>query len=140
MAEGTQTGKTQHAVAHVGHHVPVWVLAATLIVLLVLTFGTVAATWFDLGGFNLWIAMIIATIKAILVALFFMHLAYDRPFHAIVLCTTLFFVTLFIGLALLDAFQYRGNVDAFRDDMRERSPELIAPQLETERARLKQQP
>jgi cytochrome c oxidase subunit 4 len=128
---------TGHAGApHVGHHVPVWILVAVLIVLLVLTVVTVAATLVNLGSLNLWIALIIATIKATLVALFFMHLAYDKPFNAIVLVGTLCFVALFIGLALLDVFQYRENIDSFRAA----NPDAVAPQLDIERARQQQEP
>ena len=43
----------------------------------------------DLGGLNLWIAMAIATVKATLVVLYFMHMRYDRPVNAIVFVTAL---------------------------------------------------
>jgi cytochrome c oxidase subunit IV len=109
-----------HADSHshgnqVGHHVPMWVLVATLLTLLVLTVLTVTATWVDLGhSVNLAIALGIATIKAILVALFFMHLAYDRPFNAIVLISALLFVMVFVGVALQDSLDYRGAIDEYR--------------------------
>ena len=111
------------------HHVTLPVLAATLATLLVLTFITVAATWFDFGGsLNLWIAIIIATIKATLVALYFMHLRYDRPFNAVILITALLFIMLFIGLALMDSAQYRPDVQAWRDvDPSRYAPELKKP-------------
>ena len=86
---------------------PLPLLAAVFATLLVLTVITVAATWIDLGGFNLWLAMIIATVKGALVALYFMHLRYDRPFNAIVFLTALLFVTLFVGLALTDTKEYQ---------------------------------
>jgi cytochrome c oxidase subunit 4 len=121
---------------HVGHHVPARVLAAVLVALLILTALTVAATLVNLGSLNLWIALAIATVKAALVALFFMHLAYDKPFNAIVLLGTLCFVALFIGLALVDVFHYRENIDAFRT----RNPDRVAPQLDIERARQQPQP
>lgn len=137
-AEASDKAQTSEHVGepHVGHHVPAWVLAAVLVALLILTVATVAATLVNLGSLNLWIALIIATIKATLVALFFMHLAYDKPFNAIVLVGTLCFVALFIGLALLDAFHYRENIDAFRA----RNPDRVAPQLDVERARRQREP
>jgi len=108
---------TAHGAAHpaVGHVVPVSVLAGVLAVLLALTFITVAVTWFDLGAWNIWIALGIATIKAGLVALYFMHLRYDKPFNGVVLITSLAFVMLFIGFALLDTREYRPNIESFRE-------------------------
>jgi len=90
----------------VGHEVPWTKLLAVLIALLALTWLTIAAYWVDLGALNIWIAMGIATIKAALVVLYFMHLRYDRPFNAIVFVGTLAFVALFIGLTLADTREY----------------------------------
>ena len=96
------------------HAVPLPVLAAVFATLLLLTLLTVAATWFDLGSWNLIIALGIATFKAALVVLFFMHLRYDNPFYAIVFITALVFVTLFLGLTLLDTFQYQPDIQAWQ--------------------------
>jgi cytochrome c oxidase subunit 4 len=78
--------------------------------LLVLTFVTVAVTWVDLGPLSVPVAIGIATVKALLVALFFMHLKYDRPFNAVVLVASVFFLILFLGLALLDTLHYRDDL------------------------------
>ena len=96
--------------AGVGHVVPVRTLAAVLAVLLVLTVATVAVTRVDLGGFNVAVALAIALVKASLVLLYFMHLRWDRPFHALVLIAALAFVVLFVGLTLLDSFAYQPEV------------------------------
>lgn len=96
------TNPTREAHGGLAHVMPLWLLAAVWGVLLVFTVITVAVTKFDFGGLNLWIAMGIATVKASLVALYFMHLRYDRPFNAVVLITALLFVTLFVGLSLTD--------------------------------------
>lgn len=141
MAEDTATGEVRQSAERerfvpVAHVVPRRILAGVLAALLVLTFVTVAATWFNFGGLNIWIAIIIATVKATLVALFFMHLAYDRPFNALVLVATLCFVTLFMGLALLDTFHYRSNIDTFRAQ----NPDRVAPQLDIDRAHQQQEP
>ena len=72
-----------------GHIVSPMILVGTLVALLVLTFITVAVTWVNLGEFNLWIAMIIATIKATLVVLFFMHLYWDKPINTVILLFSL---------------------------------------------------
>lgn len=94
----------------VGHLVPVSILAMTALALMVLTVITVAVRYVNLGEFNIWIAMIIATIKAALVCMYFMHLRYDRPFNALVLVFALLFSLLFMGFALTDTVAYRADL------------------------------
>ena len=106
------TGHLGGEAAAGGHHgfvhiAPFRVLAAVWVTLLVLTWVTVAATGVDLGRFNLWLAMAIATVKAALVLLYFMHMRYDRPINAIVFVTALLFVMLFVGFALMDTLTYQ---------------------------------
>jgi cytochrome c oxidase subunit 4 len=96
------------------HVVPMRVLLAVFAVLLVLTFVTVAATWFDSGNWALMIALGIATVKASLVALYFMHLRYDQPFYAIILLTAMLFLAIFLSITLLDTFQYQPDVENWR--------------------------
>ena len=91
---------------HVGHVLPLTTLFAVLGTLLVMTFVTVAVSWFDFGRFNLWIALGIAVFKASLVLLFFMHLKYDKPFNAIVIILSMALVMLFIAITLTDTTQY----------------------------------
>ena len=66
--------------------------------LLVLTVITVGASYihFGSGTANVIIAMLIASMKASLVALFFMHLRWDKPVSAIIFCVALFFLGLFL--------------------------------------------
>ncbi len=89
------------------HIVPLRVLATVFASLVVLTVLTVAAVELDLGGANLWLAMGIATVKATIVALWFMHLRYDRLFHGVIFLSSLLFAFLFIGLTLMDTTHYR---------------------------------
>jgi cytochrome c oxidase subunit 4 len=91
---------------HVGHIVPVRVLAATGLILLMLTALTVLVASYDFGNVNIWVALTIAAVKASLVVLFFMHLRYDRPFNGVVFVTSLVFVTLFISFTLTDTREY----------------------------------
>ena len=120
MADIPTSAAGTHAEAGHGltHDVPMRVLVATILALLVLTGITVGVTrvaWLDLGpAGNLWIALGIATIKGTLVALYFMHLRYDKPFNAIVLVCALLFVMLFCGLALMDSHAYQENVSEYR--------------------------
>lgn len=92
------------------HVVPAPILLRVWGALLFLTVVTVGVTWVNLGPLSVPVAIGIATIKAILVALFFMHLKYDRPFNAVVLVSSIFFVILFLGLALLDTLHYREDL------------------------------
>ena len=103
---GTTHGAQHHALAH---PVPLPLLFAVFGALAVLTVITYTATWLQLGSFNIWLALLIAVVKAGLVALYFMHLRWDSPFNAVVLIASLFFVALFIGIAVLDAKEYRLN-------------------------------
>ncbi len=102
----------QSALAHV---MPVPTLLAVFLVLMVLTVLTVMATWVDLGGWNLAIAMGIATIKASLVALYFMHLRYDHPFNALLFVVALAFLATFIALTLIDTLEYQPDVNAVQE-------------------------
>jgi len=77
---------------------------AVLVCLLILTFITVAASkvQFGSGMVNVVIALSIATVKASLVALFFMHLIHDRPMNAIILVSSFIFLGIFLGFSYGD--------------------------------------
>lgn len=107
QSESTAAAQTDHGPGHV---VSLRILLAVFLCLVALTVVTVEATRIDLGPLNLWIAMAIATVKASLVALYFMHLRYDKPINAIVLITALLFVMLFVGLALTDTIEYQPDL------------------------------
>jgi cytochrome c oxidase subunit 4 len=70
--------------------------------LLVLTAITVGAAYVNFGQFNLIIAVLIATVKATLVALFFMHLRHDPPINAIIFVSSLIFLSLLLLFPLID--------------------------------------
>ncbi|MCP3902748.1 MAG: caa(3)-type oxidase subunit IV [Planctomycetes bacterium] len=94
----------------VGHIVPVRILVATGFGLLVLTWITVFVAGIDLGEANIYVALGIAVLKATLVALFFMHLRWDRPFNAIVFVSAVGFVALFLALAMTDSAEYQADI------------------------------
>jgi cytochrome c oxidase subunit IV len=75
-----------------------------LIILLILTCITVAASYvqFGSGMANVAIALTIATIKATLVALFFMHLLHDRPMNSVIIVMAFAFLGLFLGFDYTD--------------------------------------
>ncbi|MGO8689582.1 MAG: cytochrome C oxidase subunit IV family protein [Thermoguttaceae bacterium] len=103
-----------HGAEGIAHVVPPSVLLTVFAVLMVLTLATVAATWVNLGSWNLWIALGIATVKASLVALYFMHLRYDNPFYALIFVTALVFLGLFLVLTLMDTLQYAPTITNWR--------------------------
>jgi cytochrome c oxidase subunit IV len=73
------------------------------ITLLACTGLTVWAASLDLGRFNAAVALTIATFKAILVALFFMHLkGASEKLLKLVVISTIFFLFILIALAMAD--------------------------------------
>ena len=104
-----------HAHAHddgkVHAHVsPFLFLCAIFGALIVLTVITVAASRFDFGSANTIIAVLIATVKASLVATFFMHLKYDKGFHALIFVMSFVFLGVML-LVTLEDIDTRGKVD-----------------------------
>lgn len=110
------------------HPLPLRMLIGVFALLMFFTFLTVAATWIDLGAMAVWVALLIAFTKAALVCLYFMHLRYDSPFYSVALITALMFVSLFMGIVLVDSHQYdariNASVDANESHMPLRVPEL----------------
>lgn len=86
------------------HSSPARVYVLTLGVLLVLTAITVGAAYVNFGSssVNLIIAMLIATVKATLVAMVFMHLRHDPPLNAIIFASALIFLGIFLLFPLID--------------------------------------
>jgi len=83
--------------SHVGRYLKVW---GALMVLTAVTWGL--SRFHIPGGAGVAVALVIASVKGGLVALFFMHL-YDQPGpNRLVLLTSLIFVALLIGLTILD--------------------------------------
>ncbi|QDV08244.1 hypothetical protein Poly30_37800 [Planctomycetes bacterium Poly30] len=98
---------------HDGHHIlPLWVLLGTWGALMGLTVFTVTASTFDLGAFDLPVAMGIATVKAMLVLMIFMHLGFDKGFHSLLIFGSFLFVFLFISFLLIDRGQYQPEISS----------------------------
>ncbi|HEX3822750.1 MAG TPA: cytochrome C oxidase subunit IV family protein [Candidatus Sulfotelmatobacter sp.] len=76
---------------------------AVWIALLAGTFLTYKAAYIELGVFNSAVALIIATTKALLVALFFMHLkGAGEKLLKLVVTTTIFFLFILLVLSMAD--------------------------------------
>jgi cytochrome c oxidase subunit 4 len=82
------------------HPQPYTQLLAVLLGLLALTGVTVGVSRIHLGALNIWVAILIASVKSSLVLLFFMHLKHEGRF-----IRTTFIVTVFT-LAVLISFLF----------------------------------
>lgn len=90
--------------------VPLKFYVGTLIGLIILTFLTVITFRYVRlgGGFDLALALIIATVKASLVVSFFMGLFWDKGYFLIILMVSVFFLLMFIAMMLFDG-KYRSS-------------------------------
>ena len=95
------------------HPAPMPLLFLVFGALIFLTILTVATSSIDLGEFGFLIAMAIATMKAFLVCAFFMHMWWDKGFNVLVFFSSLLFVSLFIGMTMLDTGSNLETIDAF---------------------------
>jgi cytochrome c oxidase subunit 4 len=76
-----------------------WGIFAALIVLTLLT---VRVSYYDFGSANIVIALVVATMKASLVAAFFMHLRHDKLFNTVAFLAAFLFLAIFILLTYDD--------------------------------------
>ncbi|MCB9523561.1 MAG: cytochrome C oxidase subunit IV family protein [Myxococcales bacterium] len=106
---------TAHGEGHHHHITPLSHYFAVFGALLVLTAVTVWIAQFHFGAANTLIAMLVATIKASLVALIFMHLLYDDRLNSLTFLFGLLFVALFFIFTLTDVYT-RGFIDPVRDN------------------------
>ena len=95
--------------------------------LLLLTIVTVAVRYVDAGELNMPIALGIAGVKATLVALYFMHLRWDRPFNSLVLVSSMVFVVLLMIFVLMDTAQnapqvFKGNAPKVQEVLSVEAP------------------
>lgn len=72
--------------------------------LFVLTAITVGVAHVNLGALNFLVAMLVATVKALLVALFFMGLKYDRKENGLIFATSFLFLLIFFFFTSIDIF------------------------------------
>lgn len=77
-------------------------LAMVLVGLLILTMITIGVSYLDLGHFNVPLALGIASSKAVLVLLFFMHLKYEGKVITISFISTIIFLAIMITFTFWD--------------------------------------
>jgi len=99
--------------AHGHHIIPYKVYFVVFGGLLFLTITTVLTAKLDLGGFNVPLALAIATVKAALVVAFFMALKYDKKINRMVFGVGILFVFVFLGFVMLDT-EFRGAFDPMK--------------------------
>ena len=101
--------KPSKSTEHGEHVVPLKYYLGVAGALYLLTVLTVAVSFVHLGPFNTIVAMLIAGVKASLVALIFMHLFWDNKLLLFIFLTSLVFLAIFIGLTLADTLR-RGDI------------------------------
>ena len=99
----------------IGHIVPIKFLVLICAILLFMTAVTVWVSRYDFTEINIAemgiiMALFVATVKATIVGLYFMHLRWDRPFIGFVFVGSILFVVLFIALALTDTMEYQPEI------------------------------
>ena len=72
------------------------------VALLILTIITVNVAYHNFGVWNIVVAMGIATLKATLVCLYFMHLKYDNRVNQVVFAASFVFLAIFVALTASD--------------------------------------
>lgn len=106
MAQGhTHSGSTpgQNGGGDHAHHIiPLDIYIKVISILFFLTGITVLAAQFDFGQLNTVIAFAIATVKAVLVLAFFMHLKYDDMMNRIIIFSGFFFLVVMFLFCFLD--------------------------------------
>lgn len=113
-------------------------------ILIFLTFLTVyISVGLDLGSWSLAAALVVATTKALLVLLIFMHVWHEDKLIVLILLTCALFMGLFFGMTMLDTSNrgvftevennqyYRNTHDAaLVIDVPEHAEEAVAPAVE----------
>ena len=94
--------------------------------LMCLTLLTVGVASIHLGPLNLAVAVVIASIKASLVVLFFMHLKYDNRFNGTIFICSLMFIGVFFAYTMNDTGT-RAEVDDAQGGQVRPSTGEIAP-------------
>ena len=85
-----------------GHISSVRLYIAIFLTLMVLTAVTIAVAYVNLGQFNKVVALGIASFKATLVVLYFMHVKYASRLTKLIIVTGLFFLAILFSETMID--------------------------------------
>jgi cytochrome c oxidase subunit 4 len=102
-------GHADDGLVHVHVH-PASTYVKIFVALVFLTLLTVGLSRVHLGNWNFFIAVAVATVKATLVAMFFMHLKDDNRFNVLIFVGSLLFIGVFFVYTTNDT-QHRGQWD-----------------------------
>jgi cytochrome c oxidase subunit 4 len=119
---------------HEQHHIsPLKTFLKVYGSLICLTLLTVAtAKNLNLGAFNTVLAMIIATAKALIVMLWFMHLKYDTKLNRITIASAFFFLLVFFGFSAMDVFTRKNLQNISIDELKAKAAASPAVPSENE--------
>ncbi|NDP22658.1 MAG: cytochrome-c oxidase [Paludibacter sp.] len=87
---------------NISHTTEYKVLARVLLVLMFLTFTTIAITSFDLKTFSVTVALLIAGTKAFLVLSYFMHLKYESVLLRILVAMVFVLFAIIVLITFID--------------------------------------
>ncbi len=87
---------------HRQHILPVGIYVGIWAILMFMTGLTVFVSFIELHDWNIVLALVIATIKATLVVLFFMHLYYSSKLTKVTMIAAIFFLFLLLALSMTD--------------------------------------
>ena len=105
---------TDHAHSTGHHHIlPLKVYFGVAGALMVLTVITVWISYFHFGALNLFVAMLIAAVKATFVIMYFMHLRYDNKLYTLVFVSAIAFLATFVILTMADTME-RGEIYEYK--------------------------
>ena len=104
-----------HSTKEKEHILPIKTYLAVAVGLFILTVITVGISFIKLGGWNAVVAFGVASIKGLLVAMFFMHLLYDKKINLVIFIVALLFLGVFIALTMFDVL-LRGPINEMTDE------------------------
>jgi cytochrome c oxidase subunit 4 len=84
------------------HVTPLKVYIGIFLTLMVMTAVTVAVAYVNLGQMNKVVALGIASFKATLVVLYFMHVKYQSRLTKLIVVTGFFFLAILLGMTMID--------------------------------------
>ncbi len=87
---------------HTHPTIPKWIYFAVLAVLIVGTIVTVLTARMDLGVWNTPVALAIASFKAVLIILYFMHIRFSSWLARTIVIGSFFFLIVMFGLTFAD--------------------------------------
>lgn len=97
----THSSSHGHSESH-EHHSHYGVYVKVLSALLVLTVITVGVSRIEFGNWNIVVAMLVASVKAGIVAWYFMHLKYENPLIYMYITIPLLLLALLLGGVFID--------------------------------------